>query len=96
MRILTVEDARDLGCPVEDSNMFDGGEIIGLRFEPFQETWPSLEISVALGIYHYFQHKGANMHNHHAHEKNPNVIMYMQIYLYVYIFPICGFWPVVF
>ena len=40
MRILTVEDARDLGCPVEDSNMFDGGEIIGLRFERFQESWP--------------------------------------------------------
>ena len=71
MRILTVEDARDLGCPVKDSNMFDGGEIIGLRFERFQESWPSLEISVALGIYHYFQHKGANMHRMKVYAQPP-------------------------
>ena len=40
MRTLTVEEARELGCPVENKDYFDGGEIIGLRFEPFNESLP--------------------------------------------------------
>lgn len=49
MRALTVEEARGLGCPVENTDYFDGSEIIGLRFEPFKESLPCF---VALGIYH--------------------------------------------
>ena len=45
MRTLTVEEARELGCPVENKDYFDGGEIIGLRFEPFKESLPCCVLS---------------------------------------------------
>ena len=49
-RALTIEEARKLGCPVDNADMFDGDEIIGLRFEPFKESLPRHECSVALDI----------------------------------------------
>ena len=52
MRTLTVDQARELGCPVENTDYFDGGEIIGLRFEPSKESLLSCEMCLApiLGV----------------------------------------------
>ncbi|CAK9057728.1 unnamed protein product [Durusdinium trenchii] len=37
-KTLSIEAARQMGCPVDDKNYFDDGEIIGVRFAPFQES----------------------------------------------------------
>lgn len=37
-KTLSIEAARQMGCPVDDKNYFDDGEIIGVRFAPFQDS----------------------------------------------------------